>query len=143
MSYENEPTEQALYERARKRIAQRVNARNELITHIVIYLGVNLIVFGLGNWLLTVLRGQATELPGALWITFFWGMGVVGQTVDYWNKHGPGRERREQMIEREVERERARLLGYGYREKPKNDFALGDDGEIIEFAKNEQQRRRN
>lgn len=88
------------------------------------------------------MRGETTELPGTLWIAFFWGLGVFGQAADYWNKHGPGRERRERLIEREIERERARLYGYEYYEKPKNDFVLTDDGEIIDYDNGDHRRAR-
>ncbi|MDX1994883.1 MAG: 2TM domain-containing protein [bacterium] len=143
--YDNLPiTEAELRERARKRVEEREEERSGFLYHLIIFLGVNLLVFGLGNWLLEVFRGQATELPGTLWITFFWGMGLVAHGVEYWNEHGPGRESREREIEREIERERERI--YSLTEKPKNDFRsgvrIGEDGELIEVTDDEKRQRR-
>ena len=70
-----------------------------------------------------------------LWVTLVMSIGIVSNIVEYYNKYGPGAERREAGIQREIERERERL---GY-EKPKNDsrMRLTDDGEIEEFPEDE------
>ncbi len=53
--------------------------------------------------------------------------------ITYYNKYGRGAERREEAIQREIERYRER---HAY-EKPKNDFdrplEINDDGEIEEI----------
>jgi len=108
----------------RRRVEKRYKKRQELISNIVSYILVNVglwFFFGKDGWV--------------MWVTFGWGIYVVSNIIDYYNKYGPGAQRKEDEIQREIERERARL---GY-EKPKNDvhMRLTDDGELEEVPEDE------
>ncbi len=110
------------YDEIRKRIEKRYKKRQELILHIVSYILTNLMLwyfFGNAGWI--------------LWVTFGWGIGLVTSIIDYYNKYGPGAQRREDEIQREIDRERERSRMY---EKPKNDnrMRLTDDGELEEIV---------
>lgn len=113
--------------RVRRRVEQRIEERNALIGHLVSYVVVNLLM-----WFIFI-SGGADGHPWPIWVTFPWGIGMVMHFVSYYNEHGPGRERREAMIERELERERSRLYS-----KAKNDDyysgspRLTEDGEFTE-----------
>ncbi|MCA0456811.1 MAG: 2TM domain-containing protein [Chloroflexi bacterium] len=124
-----------LYDEIRQRVEQRHKKRQELIIHIISYVLTNIafwIFFNGASWV--------------AWITVGWGIGLVANIFEYYNKYGGGAERREAEIDREVEREKERL---GLYEKPKNDsrMRLSDDGEIEEVVEDdadyasEQQRR--
>ena len=47
--------------------------------------------------------------PWPLFVTFFWGIGLVGHLLDYYNKHGGGAQKREERINEEVMRHLERL----------------------------------
>jgi serine/threonine-protein kinase len=128
-------------ERIRRRIEKRYKERQGLIIHFVAYLLVNLMLWGL--WATDVLGpiiqqeapDVATiilEFPWPIFVTFGWGIGMVAHFMDYYSKYGPGAERRERAIQREIERYRQES---GVLEaKPKRDaqFRLTDDGELEE-----------
>lgn len=82
---------------ARRQVRKRLKARQEFVGHIGTYLAVNgVLVF---IWMLN---------GGFFWPIFsivFWGMGVVAQGAEYYNKHGAGASRREEWFEQEVQRE--------------------------------------
>ena len=100
-----------------QRIEKRYKKRQELIMHIVSYVIVNAMLwfFFHQSWM--------------IWVTFGWGIGVVSNIIDYYSKYGPGAQRKEDEIQREIDREMARR---GIYEKPKNDthMRLTDDGEL-------------
>ncbi|MBA3870893.1 MAG: 2TM domain-containing protein [Anaerolineae bacterium] len=113
------------YDEIRRRVEKRYKKRQELITHIASYVVANVALwffFGRDGWV--------------MWVTFGWGIGVVSNIIDYYNKYGPGAQNKEAEIQREIERERARMAGY---EKPKNDthMRLTDDGELEEVPEDE------
>jgi hypothetical protein len=131
------PTEKELRKHAKVRVTKRLEERTEVLWHLVIYLFFNLVVFGLGEWLLDLIRGNPTGVPVLIWITLAWGVGLVSHALDYYNEFGPGRARRERLIQEEIAREMARLAEEGYVEKPKRDLTeaggnirIGDDGEL-------------
>lgn len=107
----------------RQRIEKRYKMRQELYINIASYVVANVVFWFMfrQSWV--------------WWITFGWGIGVVAHAIDYYSKYGGGAERKEAEIQREMERERARL---GY-EKPKNDahIRLTDDGELEEVPEDE------
>ena len=110
------------YDEIRRRVEQRYKKKQELIIHIVSYVLTNIafwIFFNGASWV--------------AWVTFGWGIGVVANIFEYYNKYGGGVERREAEIQREIEREKERL---GLYEKPKNDVQvrLSDDGELEEIV---------
>ncbi|MFW5691039.1 MAG: 2TM domain-containing protein [Chloroflexota bacterium] len=104
---------------ARKRVEKRIEARSEFVQHLTAYVTVNLMLWAI--WLVT---GAGNPWP--MWVSGFWGIGMVAHAVSYWGEHGGGKERREREIEREVQRELARLYGDGYG-KRKNDALYYDD----------------
>jgi serine/threonine-protein kinase len=121
-------------ERIRRRVEKRLEERQGFYGHLTSYIFVNLML-----WVIYFLtRGDAGSHPWPLWVTVFWGMGMVGHAVDYWNKYGGGRDRREEMIERELERERARVYGVEKaKHSPIDSGAIGsvrltEDGELTE-----------
>lgn len=114
-------TEEELRRRVKKRIEKSQEELIGLISHAMAYFFFNFVVF------INLLPAMA-----AMIIMVSWGIGLVSHGLDYYNKYGPGRERRERLIQREVEKERERLMMF---EKAKNDFddrpvRLTDDGEL-------------
>jgi len=113
------------YDEIRKRVERRYKKRQELLTHIASYVITNVMLwfFFHDTWV--------------LWVTFGWGVGVVANIIEYYNKYGGGAERREAEIQREIEREMARSGSY---EKPKNDsrMRLTDDGELEEVIEDDE-----
>jgi hypothetical protein len=118
------------YDKIRQRIEKRMKKREEVIQHGVAFVLVNAMMWGI-----YVFSGGLAEgsFPWPIFVTFGWGIGMVTHYLEYYNKYGMGAERREDQIEREVEREMARR---GYYEKAKNDdpvrLELTEDGEIEE-----------
>ncbi len=113
------------YDAIRKRVEKRYKAKQELIIHIASYVATNI-----GLWWFFGNIGGQWWLP---WVTLGWGIGVVVNFFDYYNKYGGGVERREAEIQREIEREKERL---GLYEKPKNEsrVRLSEDGELEEIV---------
>jgi hypothetical protein len=144
------PTQKELRKHAKQRVTKRLEERTDVLWHLVIYLFFNLVVFGLGEWLLDLIRGNPTRVPELIWITLAWGVGLVSHALDYYNEFGPGRKRRERLIQAEVEREMARLAAEGYVDKPKRDnltgtggnIRIGDDGELEIYFDDEGDSRR-
>ncbi len=131
--------------RIRARLNKRYQEWHGFAIHAVIYLMVNVIVWGfwgalhffpalfdafasLSSYSLATALGSII-LP--LVITLGWGLGLVAHYVHYYIEHGPGADRHEAHVQREIERYKARVAGY---EKLKNDehshLELNDDGEI-------------
>jgi len=114
------------YDEIRKRVEKRYKKRQDLMIHIASYVITNLMLwfFFHDTWV--------------LWVTFGWGIGVVSNIIDYYTKYGPGAQRKEDDIQREVDREMARR---GVYEKPKNDtqMRLTDDGELEEVPNDEKE----
>jgi serine/threonine protein kinase len=115
-------------ERVRKFVEKKFEERAGFMIHFAIYLFVNLMIIG----------GSLSDGDfsfGAFIPAFFWGIGIVAHFMDYNSKYGAGRDRREAMVEAELERERSRILG----RKAKNDdlfdeaadrIRLTEDGEL-------------
>ncbi len=125
-------------EKIRREVEKRHKERQGFITHLVIYLVVNLAI-----WSFWWVIGGGFAWP--VFVTFGWGIGIVSHTIDYLQKYGPGARRLEREIERELEK--ARREGRipppevsdqdaGYMEKAKNEDLTGqrlrltDDGEL-------------
>jgi hypothetical protein len=143
------PTEKELRKQAKERVTRRLEERTDVLWHLLLYLFFNLVVFGLGEWLLDLIRGNPTRVPELIWITLAWGVGLVSHALDYYNEFGPGRKRRERLIQAEVKRELTRLAEEGYVEKPKRDLIeagssirIGDDGELEFYVDDERDNRR-
>lgn len=118
--------------RIRERIEKKYKERAGLIAHAIPFVLVNIAL-----WLLYAFTSSPGDnFPWPMFVTFFWGIGMVSHFFSYYNKYGGGAMRREEAIQREVERERERSLMY---EKPKNDarMRLTDDGELEEVPEDE------
>jgi serine/threonine-protein kinase len=113
----------------RRRVEKRMEERREFYSHITAYVMVNLMLWVI--WAVTDFGGH----PWPIYPMLVWGIGVAIHTVIFYNEHGGGRQRRDRIIQEEIERERARVYG----EKAKNeDFAnappirLTGDGELTD-----------
>ena len=82
----------------RRRVEAKYEERNALLIHLASYVGVNVVVWAI--WLL-----QTGGFPWPLFVTFFWGIGMVGHALDYYHKHGGGAQKREEQIQEEVQRQ--------------------------------------
>ena len=126
--------------RIRERIEKKYKERSGVIAHAIPYIIVNLVLWSI------YFGSPGDGFPWPMFVTFFWGIGMVSHFFAYYNKYGGGAMRREEAIQREIEQERERSLTY---EKPKNDarMRLTDDGELEEVPEDEislaQKRKRN
>ncbi len=119
--------------RIRARIEKKYKERSGLIAHAIPYVIVNLVLWSI------YFSTDAGGFPWPMFVTFFWGIGFVSHFFAYYSKYGGGATRREEAIQREIERERERSMMY---EKPKNDerdvrMRLTDDGELEEVPEDE------
>ncbi len=124
----------------REQIEKRFKEREGLIIHGVIFILINLML-----WMIWLLAGMG--FPWPLIVTLAWGSGMFAHVYEYYNKFGGGAQKREDAIQREIERYRE---SRAY-EKPKNEnrphLELTEDGEIEEVYEDEtvygeQQKRR-
>jgi hypothetical protein len=150
------------YDMIRRKVERRYKERLGLIIHVVAFVVFNLLFWGM--WLLLTPVSQTIEVAGSqsvssavpafpwpIIITLGWSVGLVGHVLNYYFKYGPGAERREDAIEREVEHEMERRQENGYFEKPKRDqqIRLTEDGELEtvndedEYSRSGEDERRN
>lgn len=119
-------------DRIRRQIEKRMEERTGLLIHSAAYFAVNLMLWII--WLMTSIENRAFDFPWPLMVTLSWGVGWGAHYLGYYNKYGAGRERREAMIQAEIERERSRTMST----KAKNDdyydpaLRLTEDGELTE-----------
>ncbi len=106
-------------QRIRRRIEQRMKKRGELITHLVIYSVVNIVLWII--WLNSGIEDGAFSFPWPIFVTFFWGIGAVSNIVEYYQQHGAGAQRREEQIQRELDRELERSYARQQRFRRKNE----------------------
>ena len=145
--YGGESDEVRLRRRVEKRMQAGRSALRELLGSVFFWALINFAILGgqTTPWLERVFAGEFATPPFLLWFTFIlWGFAILGQVVDYYDRHGPGRYRRERRIMRELERERQLY----YREDSKSKRAtepvrLSEDGEFAddyfeEFEQGEQ-----
>ena len=115
-------------EQIRRRVEKRIEARNEYRTAMVV---LSMVIGMLWTiWLLT-----PGTFPWPIFPTFGIGIAIVATSMDYYNKHGAGARRREEMIEREIARERERLYGdekWKNEDLPDRSVRLTEDGELTE-----------
>ena len=109
----------------RQRVEKRFKKRQDFYVHIAMYVAVNALLWGI--WAIT-----GAAFPWPIFVTLGWGIGVVADAVETYFKTSVNVERRKaDAIQREIERERERLMLSG--EKPKRDqqVSLSDDGELV------------
>jgi serine/threonine protein kinase len=132
---------------ARRRVVKRMKARQEFVGHLASYIGVNAAL--LAVWFFT-----GADFFWPFFPLFFWGMGLAGQGIAYYNKYGPGAAKRENEIKSEVERELGRMSYTGpVMDKGKNegvrledigrdgDVRINEDGEFTDSFVEERRRR--
>lgn len=122
----------------RKQIERRFKERQALWIHFTAFLLTNIMLWAF--WALITPTGADVVRPGGetirqvvnvfpwpLIVTLGWSVGIAAHAITYYNKYGGGAQRREDAIQREIERYRET---HAY-EKPKNDhLEINDDGEI-------------
>lgn len=109
------------FKKVRKRVEKPWKDREDLLGHIGAYIGVNA-----GLWSIFALTGAG--FPWPIFVSLFWGIGLIADIVE---KSRSGANQR--AIEREVERERQRLMDD--MEKPKrkrSEIRLTEDGELTD-----------
>lgn len=112
--------------RVRRRAEKPFNERKEFFEHLGVYAMINSMFWVLflssSDWLARLVDdadlAQVLEFPWPLAIMFFWGIGLVAHGMQ-----ALGAQRREDAIQRALERERAQVYG----KKPKRDQYLPDD----------------
>jgi serine/threonine protein kinase len=85
----------------RRKVAKRMKARQDFIGNLTSYILVNGVLLAI--WFFT---GAGFFWP--FFPLFFWGLGVVGNGIDYYSKYGPGVHKVEAQFEAEVRREMQR-----------------------------------
>ncbi|MDX2079072.1 MAG: protein kinase [bacterium] len=119
----------------RKRIEKKLEERQGLIIHGASFVLVNTMLFMI--WLFSSIGNSEFGFPWFIFPLFGWGIGMFAHFMEYNDQYGRGRDKREALIAREMERERSRLYGMDS-EKSKNDFVdnrgirLTEDGELSE-----------
>ena len=82
----------------RKRVEKKFKARRDWINHLTIYLMVNGLL-----WLMYILSGEF-EFPWPVFMSGFWGIGLVSHYVSFYYQYGRGAEKREEEITRQMRR---------------------------------------
>jgi hypothetical protein len=110
--------------RIRKRIEERIEKRNGFYVHLVSFIAVNAVL-----WMIWLPSGGH---PWPMYVTFFWGIGLVANGIAVYQDSDRAINRREEMIQDEIAREKQRMgIANPMYEKPKRDMRLGDDGELL------------
>jgi len=117
----------------RRRIEKRIKQRNEFYIHLAAYIAGNLLMWVI--WALTLDTGETIGFPWPIIVMLGWGIGLGAHGLTLFFSSPSRVEARERAIQREIERERERLVNDDYYEKPKRDqrMRLTDDGELIEI----------
>jgi len=143
--------------RLRRRILLRRKMYREFFGHLAIFAIVNILLWSIwyastidGTTIIIVGFGEI-NFPWPIVVTLFWGFNLVSHGIRVYRSSGHAVARREQSLQREVERERERLgLERVDYEKPKrvvsepdlslekakrqsngNQLRLSDDGELV------------
>src|SRR5258708_7631723 len=113
----------------RQRVEERIAKRTGFYIHLVSFIAVNSVL-----WLIWVSSDGRDFPPWPIYVTFFWGFGLVANGISVYQDSERAINRREEMIQDEIAREKQRMgLANPMYEKPKRDQAmrLGDDGELL------------
>ncbi len=116
----------------RQRIQWRQRRWRRLFSGILPFIIINGLL-----WAIWSPTARYNSFPWPLFVTFFWGMSIVRTIWELYQSSERVQDRREELIQRHMERAKVRLGRY---EKPKNDYAekskkrpvqIGSDGEIV------------
>lgn len=132
-------------EQIRRRVEKKFKERQGLLINAASFVLVNIMLWAIylfsNNVPQAITAGAPIDLgfPWPIFPTLGWGIGLIAQYLDYQNKYGTGADRREEAIQREIEREQARRGSSANLEKPKNDrrMRLTEDGELEEVPDDE------
>ena len=121
------------YEAIQQRVERHTKRRADFIRHLTSFLVVNMTLWSI--WLVTSSSHSGTPWP--IWITIFWGIGVVRQGINTFLMPDMD-DYRDREMRHEIARENARL-GIDEDEelilekpKRKRKVRLGDDGELLD-----------
>ncbi len=119
-------------DRIREFVNKKLEERTGLLIHSVFYTAINILCFAI--WLVISRTTDSFIFPWFLVVPIPWGIVLYSQYTAYSNKYGHGRDRREQLIQEEINREWLR----GQTHKRKNEDVITDrrlraDDGIIEF----------
>src|SRR5258708_6639099 len=105
----------------RQRVEERIAKRNGFYVHLVSFIAVNSVLWFI--WLSS--EGYHSQsLPWPIYVTFFWGIGLVANAISVYQDSDRAINRRESMIQDEIAREKQRMgLANPMYEKPKRDQA--------------------
>src|SRR5262249_54818420 len=106
---------------------QRNELRIGFIIHLIVYLGINAMLWGI--WV-----NSGGGFPWPMFITLGWGSGLFAHAMQVYQSLPDVAARREEAIQREVEIEKRRMgTATDNYEKPKRDrnVRLSDDGELV------------
>lgn len=139
----HDPIDPIDYREITRRVEKRLRERRAFVLHLVVFIISNLF-FWIVWWfvkLITLGSGMfsdgvvelAISSPWPLLLMFAWGIGLAAHAMSVYFKSDAAARRRDREIQREIERERARLgLDSAYT-KPKREhqLRLSEDGELI------------
>lgn len=117
----------------RRRVEKKYEARSGLAQHAIAYLMTNLVLWAI--WIFT-----SASFPWPLFVTFFWGIGMLNDFWDYYYKYGRGARKREAEIAAELamfqryfeEDETEGALVFELDKVQQRGLRLADDGEIAD-----------
>lgn len=116
------------YHAAYEQVMKRFEGRRELAQHAIIYVLINLLIWGV---VLNVTRGQGAEsvvLP--LLVSVFWGLGLGAHYLSVGQESGKWAAAREKAVQEAIAREQSRITP-----KRKHDrLQLTEDGELIDIV---------
>ncbi|HRE47299.1 MAG TPA: 2TM domain-containing protein [Aggregatilineales bacterium] len=125
------------HEAIRRRVEKRMKQRQEFFIHFAIYIAINLVLWVVYLFNLvdpfTMFDINEFRFPYPLLVMIAWGIGLLSHGLDtYFKTSDRLVNRREDAIQREIERERARLgLAPAEFQKSKRRARLGEDGELV------------
>lgn len=109
-----------------ERVQKRINQRYKFYRDLLSFVGVNAFLWII--WFLT--DNSRSGVPWPLFVTFFWGIGVVSDAMKVLGEPRL-EEMREREYQRELARERERLYGDGMEKPKRGEVSIGDDGELV------------
>jgi hypothetical protein len=124
------------YEAIRARVDQRIKERTRFLASLGMYVAINIML-----WAMWFFSDGRSSTPWPLWVTIFWGIGIVRQGFRVFIGNRYMENMREREIQREIEREKVRLYGTEKEKNEKNKRGavhLSDDGELV-YEEDEQE----
>jgi 2TM domain len=117
----------------RKMVEKRVKSRQEFVQHLISYVLVNMLLWGI--WLAT--SDDRSGTPWSLWVTGFWGVGLILHFFQMMSETSGNELTKELRLQKEIDAEREKLRRQGFTvvesqpgQKPKRNASISDDGEL-------------